>query len=46
VDQFTAFVTNQFGNFTAIGTQLDELCEPATIAPFTMSSRRARIHRR
>ena len=45
-NQFTAFLTNQFGSFTAVGTQLDELCEPATIAPFTISGRRVRIHRR
>jgi len=46
-NQFTAFVTNQFGPFKVVGVQFDELCEPATIAPFVMSSaRRVRIRRR
>jgi hypothetical protein len=45
-NQFTAFVTNQFGGFTVNGTQFDELCEPAAIAPFTVSGRRVRIRRR
>jgi hypothetical protein len=45
-NQFTAFVTNQFGKFTIVGTQFDVLCEPATLAPFKMSGRRVRIRRR
>ena len=44
--QFTAFVTNQFGGFKVVGTQFDELCEPATLAPFAASGRRVRIRRR
>jgi hypothetical protein len=44
--QFTAFVNNQFGDFKINGVQFDELCEPATIAPFVMSGRRVRIRRR
>ena len=45
-NQFTAFVDNQFGDFKITGTQFDELCEPATIAPFTLSGRGVRIRRR
>jgi hypothetical protein len=45
-NQFTAFVTNQFGGFKLNGTQLDELCEPATLAPFAARGRRVRIRRR
>ena len=45
-NQFTAFVTNQFGGFKVVGTQFDELCEPATLAPFAASGRRVRIRRR
>ena len=44
--QFTAFVNNQFGDFKINGTQFDELCEPATIAPFMLSGRGVRIRRR
>jgi hypothetical protein len=45
-NQFTAFVTNQFGGFRLVGTQFDALCEPAALAPFTISGRRVRIRRR
>jgi len=45
-NQFTVFATNQFGGFTVTGTQFDELCEPAAIAPFKIAGRRARIRRR
>src|SRR5262245_2496215 len=45
-NQFTAFVTNQFGGFKIVGTQFDELCEPAALAPFSISGRRVRARRR
>lgn len=46
INQFTAFVTNQFGGFRVIGTQFDQLCEPTTLPPSAASARRVRIRRR
>jgi hypothetical protein len=45
-NQFTAFVTNQFGGFKVTGTQFDQLCEPTMLAPSAASARRVRIRRR